>query len=106
MYLLVYFPYYATFEHLYASASVGRQRKLDYESTGYLNKETRKLDYGAQKASENMPFFGLVCLQFSKQEFAYTRFHNFCVIVLFYIIIFFFSKPAISLPEPVEAVIF
>ena len=52
------------------------------------------------------------CLQFSTRESAYTRFHDFRVIIFFIIIIIiiiiiiFFSKPAISLPEQASALIF
>ena len=46
-------------------------------------------------------------LQFSTREFAHTRFHDFrVIIIIFFIFFFFFFKPAISLPVPVQALIF
>ncbi|CAI8017747.1 hypothetical protein GBAR_LOCUS10723, partial [Geodia barretti] len=48
-------------------------------------------------------------LQSSTREFAHTRFHDFRVIIFFiffFFFFFFFFKPAISLPVPVQAVIF
>ena len=43
-------------------------------------------------------------LPFSTRDFAHTRLHDFLVIIN--IFFFFFFNPAISLPEPVEALIF
>ena len=43
------------------------------------------------------------CVQFSTREIAHARFHDFNVIMF---ILIFFSKPAISLPEPGEVLIF
>ena len=47
-------------------------------------------------------------LQSSTREFSHTRFHDFrvIIIIIFFIFFFFFFKPAISLPVPVQALIF